>query len=186
MKKLLLKQGKPCNRNIKKMEPIQGNPCSLNRFSPCNVCFCFDFHDFFSFSMVQWTGISLCILQLFHVPTTVLEGLLWYPVIFTESLQGRITTQGDPCNLYREGVCSVVFIVLGMYNFEDNAGFQFPLRGLLDPASSSINDVLASSSSDQRKFQTQKFLRLIRRGRDFYQIWKKLDALNYFCLPYHK
>ena len=23
------------------------------------------------------------------------------------SLQGRITTQGDPCNLYREGVCSV-------------------------------------------------------------------------------
>ena len=48
MEKLLLKQGKPCNRNIKKMEPIQGNPCSLNRFSPCNVCFCFDFYDFFS------------------------------------------------------------------------------------------------------------------------------------------
>jgi hypothetical protein len=32
--------------------------------------------------------------------------LLSYPVIFTGSLQGRITTQGDPCNLYREGVCS--------------------------------------------------------------------------------
>ena len=30
MEKLLLKQGKPCNRNIEKMEPIQGNPCSLN------------------------------------------------------------------------------------------------------------------------------------------------------------
>ena len=27
MEKLLLKQGKPCNRNIKKMEPVQGNPC---------------------------------------------------------------------------------------------------------------------------------------------------------------
>jgi hypothetical protein len=40
MEKLLLKQGKPCHRNIKKMEPIQGN-------APCNVCFCFDFHDFF-------------------------------------------------------------------------------------------------------------------------------------------
>ena len=33
--------------------------------------------------------------------------MLWYPVIFTGSLQGRITTQGVPCNLYREGVCSV-------------------------------------------------------------------------------
>jgi hypothetical protein len=31
MEKLLLKQGKPFNRSIKKMEPIQGNPCSLNR-----------------------------------------------------------------------------------------------------------------------------------------------------------
>ena len=49
MEKLLLKQGKPCNRNIKKMEPIQGNPCLLNRYAPCNVCFCFDFHDFFFF-----------------------------------------------------------------------------------------------------------------------------------------
>ena len=34
--------------------------------------------------------------------------MLWYPVIFTGSLQGRITTQGDPCNLHREGVCSVL------------------------------------------------------------------------------
>ena len=33
--------------------------------------------------------------------------MLWYPIIFTGSLQGRITTQGVPCNLYREGVCSV-------------------------------------------------------------------------------
>ena len=62
---------------------------------------------FFSFYRVQWTGISLFWLQLFYVPTTELEGLLWYPVIFTGSLQGRITTQGDPCNLYRERVCSV-------------------------------------------------------------------------------
>ncbi len=108
MEKLLLKQGKPCNRNIKKMEPIQGNPCSLNRYAPCNVCFCFDFHDFFSFYRVQWTGISLYWLQFFYVPTTELEGLLWYPVIFTGSLQGRITTQGDPCNLYRERVCSAL------------------------------------------------------------------------------
>ena len=108
MEKLLLKQGKPCNRNIEKMEPIQGNPCSLNRYGPVVVCFCFDFHDFFSFYRVQWTGISLYWLQFFYVPTTELEGLLWYPVIFTGSLQGRITTQGDPCNLYREGVCSVL------------------------------------------------------------------------------
>ena len=107
MEKLLLKQGKPCNRNIKKMEPIQGNPCLLNRFVPCNVCFCFDFHDFFSFYRVQRTGISLYWLQTYNVPTTELEGLLWYPVIFTGSLQGRISTQGDPCNLYRERVCSV-------------------------------------------------------------------------------
>jgi hypothetical protein len=54
MEKMLLKQGKPCNRNIKKMEPIQGNPCSLSRYAPCNVCFCFDFHDFFFLS----TGFS--------------------------------------------------------------------------------------------------------------------------------
>ena len=27
------------------------------------------------------------------------------PVIFTGSLQGRITTQGDPCIHYREWVC---------------------------------------------------------------------------------
>ena len=53
MEKLLLKQGKPCNRNIEKMEPIQGNPCSLNRYGPVVVCFCFDFHDFFSFYRVQ-------------------------------------------------------------------------------------------------------------------------------------
>jgi hypothetical protein len=112
MENLLLKQGNPCNRNIIKMGPIQGNPCSLNRFSPCNVCFCFDFHDYFSFCRVQWTGISLCILQLFYVPNTELEGLLWYHVIFTGSLQGRITTQGDPCNLYREGVCSVALLLL--------------------------------------------------------------------------
>ena len=32
--------------------------------------------------------------------------MLWCPVIFTGSLQGRISTQGDPCNLYRERVCS--------------------------------------------------------------------------------
>jgi hypothetical protein len=108
MEMLLLEQGKPCNRNNKSMVPMQGNPCSLNRFSPCNLCFCFDFHYFFYFYRVLWTGISLCILQLFYVTTTELEGLLWYPVIFTGSLQGRITTQGDPCNLYREGVCSVV------------------------------------------------------------------------------
>ena len=88
------------------MEPIQGNPCSLNRYASCNVCFCFDFHDFFSFCRVQWTGISLCILQLFYVPTKELEGLLWYPVIFTGFLQGRITTQGGPCNRYSEWVCS--------------------------------------------------------------------------------
>ena len=47
MEKMLLKQGKPCHRNIKKMEPIQGNPCSLNRYGPVVVCFCFDFYDFF-------------------------------------------------------------------------------------------------------------------------------------------
>ena len=64
---------------------------------------------FFSFYRVQWTGISLYWLQFFYVPTTELEGLLWYPAIFTGSLQGRITTQGDPCNLYREGVCSDLF-----------------------------------------------------------------------------
>ena len=50
MKKLLIKQGKPCNRNIKKMEPIQGNPCSLNMYGPVVVCFFFDFHDFFFLS----------------------------------------------------------------------------------------------------------------------------------------
>ncbi len=66
------------------------------------------FMIFFSFYRVQWTGISLYWLQFFYVPTTELEGLLWYPVIFTGSLQGRITTQGDPCNRYREWVCSVV------------------------------------------------------------------------------
>ena len=49
MEKFLIKQGKPCNRNIEKMEPIQGNPCSLNRYGPVVVCFCFDFHDFFFF-----------------------------------------------------------------------------------------------------------------------------------------
>ena len=117
MENLLLKQGKPCNRNIEKMEPIQGNPCSLNRYGPVVVCFCFDFHDFFSFYRVQWTGISLYWLQLFYVPTTELEGLLWYPVIFTGSLQGRITTQGDPCNLYRERVCSVIHFTYAWFLF---------------------------------------------------------------------
>ena len=34
-----------------------------------------------------------------YVPT--LQSLTW-------KLQGRITTQGDPCNHYREWVCSVV------------------------------------------------------------------------------
>ena len=38
--------------------------------------------------------------------TTGFEGLLWYPVVFTGSLQGRITSQGDPCSHYREWVCS--------------------------------------------------------------------------------
>ena len=101
MEKMLLKQGKTCNRNIKKMEPIQGNPCLLNRYAPCNICFCFDFYDFFSFYKVQRTRISLrwfqCQLQ---------NLMLWYPVIFTGSLQDRISTQGDPCHLYREWVCS--------------------------------------------------------------------------------
>ena len=67
------------------------------------------FFFFFFFLQAQWTGISLYWLQLFYVPTTELEGLLWYPVIFTGSLQGRISTQGDACNLYRERVCSVVW-----------------------------------------------------------------------------
>ena len=74
---------------------------------PVMCVFVLIFMIFFSFYRVQWTGISLYWLQLFYVPTTELEGLLWYPVIFTGSLQGRITTQGDPCNLYRERVCSV-------------------------------------------------------------------------------
>ena len=41
------------------------------------------------------------------INTTGFEGLLWYPVIFTGSLQGRITSQGDPCFHYRKWVCSV-------------------------------------------------------------------------------
>ena len=45
-----------------------------------------------------------------QIHTTGFEGLLWYPVIFTGSLQGRITTQGDPCSHYREWVCSEVNI----------------------------------------------------------------------------
>ena len=68
---------------------------------------------------MQWTWISLYWLQFFCVLTTELEGLLWYPVIFTGSLQGRITTQGDPCNLYRERVCSeyAKFICLEIFQY---------------------------------------------------------------------
>ena len=43
----------------------------------------------------------------FNVSNALFERLLCNPVIFIGSLQGRITTQGDPCNLYREEVCSV-------------------------------------------------------------------------------
>ena len=41
------------------------------------------------------------------INTTGFEGLLLYPVIFRGSLQGRITTQGDPYSHYREWVFSV-------------------------------------------------------------------------------
>ena len=40
------------------------------------------------------------------IHSTGFEGLLQYPVIFTGSLQGRITSQGDPCSHYRDWVCS--------------------------------------------------------------------------------
>ena len=79
--------------------------------------FWFDFYDFFSFYRVQRTGISLYWLQFFNVPTTEVEGLLWYPVISTGSLQGRICTQGDPCNLYRERVCSDTLVFSFLHNF---------------------------------------------------------------------
>ena len=64
------------------------------------------FMIFYFFYRVQRTGISLYWLQFLNVLTTDFEGLLWYPVIFTGSLQGRISTQGVPCNVYRERVCS--------------------------------------------------------------------------------
>ena len=48
---------------------------------------------------------------------TGFEGLLWYPVIFTGSLQGRIDLQGNPCSHYRERVYSAAIDALLTHKF---------------------------------------------------------------------
>ena len=61
MEKLLLKQGNPCNRNIEKMEPIQGNLCSLNRYGPVVVSF-----DSILLNLFFWL-LKLCSVPFFLV-----------------------------------------------------------------------------------------------------------------------
>ena len=62
---------------------------------------CFNNIEIVALVPVMCTGNCQFILQ-------GLKGCFKYPVIFTGSLQGRITTQGDPCSHYWEWVCSVV------------------------------------------------------------------------------
>ncbi len=99
----------PVIETLERWNQYREIPVHWTGMHPVMCVFVLIFMIFFSFYRVQWTGISLYWLQFFYVPTTELEGLLWYPVIFTGSLQGRITTQGDPCNRYREWVCSVIW-----------------------------------------------------------------------------
>ena len=70
-----------------------------NEFTECN----------FLLFWLHWNccSISCNVYRELPIHITGFEGLLWYPVIFTGLLQGRITTQGCPCSHYREWVCSV-------------------------------------------------------------------------------
>ena len=88
----------------------QGDPCSHYREWVYRVQFSSFLVTFLSLCYQHWNCCSSSCNMYRELPnhTTGFKGLLWYPVIFTGSLQGRITTQGDPCSHYRDWVCSVL------------------------------------------------------------------------------
>ena len=98
-------------KNIQTMHcnPLQGNYRVELLYREIPVIITFFCFGYISFTVLKhWNCCSSSCNVYRELPshTTGFEGLLWYPVIFAESLQGRITTQEDPCSHYREWICS--------------------------------------------------------------------------------
>ena len=93
------------------MEPIQGNPCSLNKWTgvrPVLCIFVLIFMTIFLSTGFSEQGFSCIGYNFFTFQLQGLKGCS--DTLYTLHDLYRVelcTTQGDPCNLHRERVCSV-------------------------------------------------------------------------------